>query len=64
MGNTYRREKSFDERRDNKPKKLRNADTDRKINKNQNLIDVIYEDDDDIEYEDEYVDKVQYGRKK
>lgn len=64
MGNTYRKEKSFDERRDNKPMKHRNADHDRKINKNQNFIDVIYEDDNDIEYEDEYVDKVQYSRKK
>lgn len=64
MGNTYRKEKSFDERRDNKPKKFRNADHERKLNKNQNLIDVIYEDDADIEYEDEYVDSVQYNTKK
>lgn len=64
MGHTYRKEKSFDERHDNKPKKRRNADQERKINKNQKYIDVIYEDDDDIEYEDEYVDNVQYSRKK
>lgn len=64
MGHTYRKEKSFDERFDNKPKKRRNADHDRKSNKNQNFIDVIYEDDDDIEYEDDYVEQVQYSRKK
>lgn len=64
MGNTYRKEKSFDERYDNKPKKRRTYDQERKINKNQKLIDVIYEDDDEIEYEDEYVDNVQYSRKK
>lgn len=64
MGNTYRKERSFDERHDNKPKKRRHAEQERKFNKNQNLIDVIYENDDDIEYEDDYVDEVQYGRQK
>jgi hypothetical protein len=64
MGNTYRKEKSFDERRDNKPKKIHIADYQRKNNKNQRLIDVIYEDDDNIEYEDDYVDTVQYNTKK
>jgi hypothetical protein len=64
MGNTYRKEKSFDERRDNKPKKVHNAEYQRKINKNKKFIDVVYEDDEDIEYEDDYVDSVQYNTKK
>lgn len=63
MGNTYRKEKSFDERRDNKPKKRLNADYNRKDNKN-NFIDVAYEDDQDIEYEDEYDNTIQHNTKK
>jgi len=65
MGNTYRKEKTFDEKRDNKPKKRWNAEVERKTNKNQNFIDVIYEDDEYIEYEDEYDDQeLQHNRKK
>jgi hypothetical protein len=65
MGHTYRKEKTFDEKRDNKPKKRWHAEVERKTNKNQNFIDVIYEDDEFIEYEDEYDDqKFQHNRKK
>ena len=64
MGHTFRKEKSFDERKDNKPKKSWNAEIDRKYSKNQSVIDVLYEDDYDIEYEDNYVDEVQYNKKK
>ena len=64
MGHTFRKEKSFDERKDNKPKKRWNAEIERKHNKNQSIIDVLYEDDDEIEYEDDYVDEVQYNKKK
>ena len=54
MGNTYRKEKVLDERTSNKPRKRLSADVDRKQNKNQRLIDIIYEDDDLIDFEDEY----------
>lgn len=66
MGHTYRKEKSFDDSKTNKPKKRWNADHERKQNKNQRIIDVLYEDDDTIEYEDEYEEDwpVQYNRKK
>jgi hypothetical protein len=66
MGHTYRKEKIFDERKDNKPKKRWNAEVERKSNKNHKAIDVLYEDDEFIEYEDEYEEdqQVQYNRKK
>jgi hypothetical protein len=63
MGNTYRKERSFDERRSSKKRVA--AEVDRKYNKNHRLTDVIYEDDEDIEFEDEYeFEEVQYNRKK
>ena len=64
MGHTYRKEKSFDDSKTNKPKKRWTADHERKQNKNHRVIDVLYEDDDYIEYEDNYVDEVQYNKKK
>jgi hypothetical protein len=66
MGHTYRKEKIFDERKDNKPKKRWNAEVERKSNKNHRVIDVLYEDDDIIEYEDEYEEdqQIQHNRKK
>lgn len=51
MGRTFTREKNFDER--GKGKKRLIADRQRKENKNK-IIDVVYEDDEDIEIEDEY----------
>ena len=54
MGNTYRKEKVLDERTSNKPRKRLSADVYRKQNKNQRLIDIVYEDDDFIDFEDEY----------
>jgi hypothetical protein len=50
MGNTYRKERSFDDRRNNKKRVA--ADVDRKHNKNHRLADVVYEDEDDIEFDD------------
>lgn len=66
MGHTYRKEKIFDERKDNKPKKRWSAEIERKSNKNHKAIDVLYEDDEFIEYEDEYEEdqQVQHNRKK
>jgi len=65
MGNTYRKEKVLDERTSNKPRKRLSADVDRKQNKNQRLIDIIYEDDDLIDFEDEYESgTIQHNKKK
>jgi hypothetical protein len=65
MGNTYRKEKVLDERNSNKPRKRWSADIDRKQNKNQRLIDVVYEDDEFIDFEDEYESgPVQHNKKK
>lgn len=56
MGNTYRKEKSFDEWSNNRSKKHKTAEQQRKTTKNQRLIDIVYEDDDEIDFEDEYGD--------
>lgn len=69
MGNTYRKEKAFDERASNKTKKHFTAEQQRKTNKNRRIIDVLYEDDDEIDYEDDYEDdyepdEVQHDKQK
>lgn len=63
MGRTYQKERSFDERRNTK--KRATAEVDRKYNKNHRLMDVIYEDDDDIDFEDEYeIEEFQHNKQK
>lgn len=63
MGRTFTREKTFDDNR-GKGKKRLIADRQRKENKNR-IVDVVYEDDDDIEFEDEYeTDYVQHNKQK
>ncbi len=69
MGNTYRKEKTFDERSSNKTKRHITAEHQRKTNKNRRVIDVLYEDDDEIDYEDDYEDdyepkEVQHNKSK
>lgn len=63
MGHTYRKERSFDERRG--AKKRVSAEVNRKHNKNHRLTDVLYEDDEEIDFEDDYeFEEIQYNKQK
>lgn len=65
MGYTYKKEKSFDDRNS---KKRMTAEIQRKQNKHNKVRDVLYEDGDDIEFDDfeEYYEPrtVQHNRQK
>lgn len=63
MGRTYNRDKSFDDR-SSKGKKRLLADQQRKQDKHR-IVDVVYEDEDDIEFEEEYeIDYFQHRKQK